>query len=117
MQSAQLSSSPLLWIRIAHTVVWIFFVMCILALPIAAYLRRFRAAALLTAVILADCLLLALNRFRCPLTDVAARYTTDRAANFDIFLPLWLAAHNKSVFGTLFFAGALFSLYWYRLRR
>ena len=69
--------------------------------------RCFRAAALLTAVVLTECVVLALNHFRCPSTGLAARYTSDRAPNFDIFLPLRLARHNQSVFGTLFFAGAL----------
>jgi hypothetical protein len=36
-----------------------------------------------------------------PLTDIAARYTDDRAANSDISLPLWLARHNKAVSGSL----------------
>ena len=42
------------------------------------------------------------NRMRCPLTGVAARYTDDRSANFDIYLPVWLARHNKLIFGSLF---------------
>lgn len=86
-----------------------------MALPVAAQLRRFRWAAALTAIVLIECAILAANHFRCPLTDVAARYTSDRAANFDIYLPLWLAAHNQSIFGALFIAGALFALYrWFR---
>jgi hypothetical protein len=36
-----------------------------------------------------------LNGWRCPLTDVAARYTDDRRANFDIYLPEWLARYNE----------------------
>jgi len=58
------------------------------------------------------------NRFRCPLTDVAARYTEERAANFDIYLPEWLARHNQSLFGVLFVAGGLFTLWrWLVARR
>jgi hypothetical protein len=34
-----------------------------------------------------------------------------RAANFDIYLPLWLATYNKHVFGPLFVAGILVALY------
>jgi hypothetical protein len=69
----------------------------------------------LTALVLIECAILAANHFRCPLTAVAARYTSDRAANFDIYLPLWLAAHNQSIFGALFFAGAIFTLFrWLR---
>ena len=55
-------------------------------------------------------LLLALNRGRCPLTDLAGRYTEDRTDNFDIYLPIWLARHNKIIFGTLFAMGELFLL-------
>jgi hypothetical protein len=81
------------------------------AIPIAAQLRRFRWAATLTAIVLLECVVLAGNHFRCPLTNLAARYTSERAANFDVYLPLWFAAHNQSIFGTLFLAGALFALY------
>jgi hypothetical protein len=40
---------------------------------------------------------LVLNRMRCPLTGIAARFTEDRRANFDIYLPLWLARYNKQI--------------------
>jgi hypothetical protein len=110
MLHAQLIVSRLVRIKLLNTVIWFFFAACILALPLVGFLRRFRAAALLTAVVLSKCVVLALNHFRCPLTGLAARYTSNRARNFDIFLPLWLARHNQSVFGTLFFAGALFVL-------
>jgi hypothetical protein len=41
---------------------------------------------------------------------VAARYTEDRRDNFDIYLPVWIARRNKSIFGTLFVLGSLFTL-------
>jgi hypothetical protein len=44
------------------------------------------------------------------LTGVAARYTDERTANFDIYLPLWLARYNKTIFGALFVGGGLFVL-------
>ena len=89
----------------------------ILALPALALLRRFRWAALITALILLECAVLALNGGRCPLTDLAARYTSHRAANFDIYLPLWLAEHNKTIFGTLFVVGEMLFLgCWLRVR-
>ena len=53
---------------------------------------------------------LAANGLRCPLTDVAARYTDDRRDYFDIYLPLWLARHNKALFGSLFVLGMLFTV-------
>ena len=66
-------------------------------------------------MVLLECVVLAVNHCRCPLTDVAARYTDDRAPNFDIYLPVWLARYNKQVFGTLFVAGLLVFL-WSSLR-
>lgn len=92
--------------------IWFFFASCIFALPVTGMLRRFRWAAILTAVVLVECVVLALDHFRCPLTDLAARHTEDRAANFDIYLPDWLAQHNQAIFGILFVAGGLFV--WWR---
>jgi hypothetical protein len=98
-----------------HTVIWAFLAGSILALPAAGVLRRFRWAAIITVIVLLECGVLAVNGGRCPLTDLAARYTLDRGSNFDIFLPNWLAAHNKVVFGVLFVAGELVVVgYWLR---
>jgi hypothetical protein len=47
---------------------------------------------------------------RCPLTDVAARYAEETTANFDIYLPEWLARHNETVFGSLYLASIVFLL-------
>ena len=74
----------------------------ILALPILAVLRRFRWATILTVILLLECVVLAANGGKCPLTDLATRYTLDRAPNFDIYLPNWLARYNKAIFGALF---------------
>lgn len=97
-------------VKIVHTLAWAIFAGCIVALPVAAYLGNFQLAALLIAIVLVEVIVLFANRFRCPLTDVAARYTSDRRANFDIYLPLWVARYNKEVFGSLFVAGILFTL-------
>lgn len=96
-------------IKLLHTAVWLVFALCILAIPILGYAGRFREAAWLVCIVLVEVLVLVINGLRCPLTDVAARYTRDRRDNFDIYLPLWLARHNKSIFGTLFLLGSLFA--------
>lgn len=81
-------------IRLLHTAVWLFFAGCVVAIPWAGIYRRFSWAALLSGLLLIECAILALNRGRCPLTDLAGRYTEERSDNFDIYLPLWLARHN-----------------------
>jgi hypothetical protein len=97
-------------IKAAHTMVWALFAGCILAIPLVSWRGGHRAAASLAAIVAVEVVVLALNHGRCPLTAVAARYTDDRRANFDVHLPEWLAKHNKLVFGTLYFAGVAFAL-------
>jgi len=97
-------------IKLAHTLAWAFFVACICGIPAAAWSRRFDLALLLIAVVAMEVVILAMNRWRCPLTAVAARYTEERQDNFDIYLPLWLARYNKEVFGSLYLAGVGFTL-------
>ena len=102
-------------IKTLHTIVWAFFVACILALPVAGLAHRFGLAWLLSVMICLECLVIALNRGRCPLTNVAERYTDKRADNFDIYLPNWLARHNKQIFGTLFLvAEAVVLFFWFK---
>ena len=105
------SASSLVAIKLLHTGVWAVIAGCIIALPVAAILNRMDWAAALTVVVLAECVIIGFNRGRCPLTNVAARYTENRADNFDIYLPLWLARHNKTLFGILFIAGELVVLW------
>jgi hypothetical protein len=97
-------------ITLLHTAIWFFFAGCIVAIPIAGAWRQFRWAAVLTGLVLVECAVLAVNRGRCPLTDLAGGYTEDRTDNCDIYLPLWLARRNKMIFGTLFAIGELFVL-------
>lgn len=97
-------------VKIVHTVVWAFFVASIVAVPMSAWAGRFGWALLFAGIVLVEVVVLAFNRMRCPLTDVAARYTPDRRPNFDIYLPEWLARWNKEIFGTLYLLGLLFAL-------
>jgi hypothetical protein len=100
-------------IKLLHTVIWAILAGSIVVLPFAGVFRRFRWAAILTGLVLLECGVLALNGGRCPLSDLAQQFTTDRADNFDIYLPNWLARYNQSIFGVLFIAGELVVLrYW-----
>jgi hypothetical protein len=72
-------------------------------------------ALLLIGIVMVEIAILAFNRMRCPLTAIAARYTSDRRDNFDIYLPLWVARYNKQIFGTLFGAGVLYTIIQWRM--
>jgi polyferredoxin len=98
-------------IKLIHTVVWAFFAGCILAIPLLTWRGATRAAVVCAAVVLLEVAVLLLNRWTCPLTPVAERFTTDRRHNFDIYLPEWLAHHNKAIFGALYVGGSGYLLW------
>jgi hypothetical protein len=102
--------TALIAVKVVHTVVWVFFVACILAVPITAGLHRFKLSVVFAGLVLMECLVLAVNRCRCPLTDVAVRYAPEDSPNFDIYLPRAVAKYNKQIFGTIFVLGGLFAL-------
>jgi uncharacterized membrane protein len=97
-------------VKVVHTIVWAFFAGCVIAIPVFCFLRRYGEAAALIGVVFIEVLILVANRMRCPLTGVAARYTSDRRDNFDIYLPEWVARHNKLIFGLLYLAGILLTI-------
>jgi hypothetical protein len=104
-------------VKVAHTIVWALFAGCVVAIPLFAWQGSFAQAFVSIAIVFLEVGVLAANRMRCPLTDVAARFTDDRADNFDIYLPLWLARYNKVIFGSLFAGGLLLTLVRWRLGR
>ena len=98
-------------IKLSHTVIWAFFAGCIAVLPLAGLKRRFDWALVLTVIVIIECVILMANRGRCPLTGMAAKFSEDRADNFDIYLPIWLARNNKTIFGFLFLLGEVIVLH------
>ena len=94
----------LLAIKIAHTAI------CIFAIWFFAWQARYGYATLMSGIVLVEIFVLGLNGWSCPLTAAAGRYTQDRRANFDIFLPTWVARYNKAIFGTLYIAGIVLTL-------
>ncbi len=97
-------------IKLVHTAVWALFAGCIVAIPVVVWRDELQLAVTLSAIVTVEVGILAFNGWKCPLTAVAARYTDERRANFDIYLPEWLARFNKEIFGTLFVGGLLLVL-------
>jgi hypothetical protein len=97
-------------IKLLHTVVWAFFVGCIVAIPYHVWFGSLRTAVVLSAIVMLEVVVLVANRWSCPMTGMAARYTTERQDNFDIYLPLLIARYNKQLFGTLYVVGLMLVL-------
>ena len=97
------STSALIRIKLLHTLIWAIFaglIFFVLYCGLSGHLTRWTGWAI--AFIFGEVLTLVLFQWRCPLTLVARRYTDEKRDNFDIYLPIWLARHNKLIFGTLF---------------
>ena len=99
------------FIKTLHTAIWLVFAVAIVALPALAWAGWQRAAWAIVAAVVLEGLVVAANRGRCPLTPWAEKHTEDRAPNFDIYLPVWLARWNKQVFTTIFVVGLAVTLW------
>ncbi len=105
-------------LKLVHTAIWFVFASATVTIPILALAGRLRWAAALSALVMVEVVVLLTNGMRCPLNTMAAGYTTDRAANFDIFLPAWLAGNTAPIFGPLFVMAELILLWrWLAGRR
>lgn len=101
--------SKLRTIKTIHTMVWAIFAGSISAIPVLTFLGSLTVAWSLIGFVFLEVIILVSNRMKCPLTNVAGRYTEERTDNFDIYLPLWLARYNKEVFGGLYVAGIVYT--------
>ncbi len=96
------AARTLLRIKLIHTAFWALFAGSIVAIPIVTAMRHYDIGLWLTALVMVEVVVLAINGMRCPLTGIATRYADETPVGFDIFLPAWLARYNKLIFGTLF---------------
>ncbi|MCC7501023.1 MAG: hypothetical protein IT229_00745 [Flavobacteriales bacterium] len=102
----------LIAIKLFHTAVWVFMNVVIFNLLYAVLVDRFdHWAWICLGIIGLECGVLLAFKMYCPLTLVARRYSDSQQPNFDIYLPRWLARHNKLIYGILL-AGILAGLSW-----
>ncbi len=98
--------TPLQRIKLAHTAVWVFFVVLIGNVIYAGWADAVTTWTwIAVGLICLEGLVLLVNDGKCPMTDLAAQHGEPTADNFDIYLPEWLARHNVAIFTTLFMAG------------
>jgi len=93
----------LLGIKLIHTIIWAFlvFVICyVFYSGITDSVNTFTWIGI--GVIIGEGIVLLVFKMSCPLTLIARKYTDSKKDNFDIFLPNWLAKHNKLIFSSIF---------------
>jgi hypothetical protein len=96
------ASAKLVGIKLLHTVIWVVLSAVIYYLLYAVITDRidrwFWWGLGLVGLEIAT---LVLFRMSCPLTVVARRYSDSQRPNFDIYLPEWLARHNKTIYSVI----------------
>ena len=93
-------------IKLVHTVIWCVLAAAILYVLYAGIFDRVNVLAwFCIGLVFIECVVLMICKWKCPLTLLGHRYTTNRDIGFDIFLPVWLAKYNKAIFSTLFAIG------------
>jgi len=95
-------------VKVIHTTIWFLYVIIILYIAFAAITNKFDIVLLISIIlVILECLVLLMNKWICPFTTLAYKYTDEREVGFDIYLPKWLAKHNKTIFGSIFFVGII----------
>ena len=102
----------LLWIKTVHTIIWAFYVFIIGYIVYASIIDKIDVY-LYSAIgfVLLEGVILLFFRWKCPLTILGYNYSDNHEIGFDIFLPKWLAKHNKAIFTTIFVIGLIITTY------
>jgi hypothetical protein len=91
--------SKLKLIKTVHTVIWICFNVVIFYMLYAAIVNKLDVWLWLGyGLILLEGITLVVFKSFCPVTILARKYSDSTKANFDIYLPEWLAKHNKLIY-------------------
>jgi len=103
---------PLIGIRLLHTSIWIFFNVVIFYLLYAVITNHIDMWVwICVGLVLAEGLVLAAFKTICPVTLMARKYSNSQKANFDIFLPEWLAKNNKLIYTGIFILSLIILIY------
>ena len=101
-------------IKILHTAIWIFFNVVIFYLVYAVIVDKIDFLVwICLGLIASEGLILLLFKNVCPVTIVAKKYSDSDKANFDIYLPNWLAKYNKPIYTCI--VGIAIIILFYRL--
>jgi len=101
-------SSKLIAIKCIHTLIWLIFVFLIFYMLYSAIIDKIDTLTWIAiASVFGEGIILLVFKMVCPLTLVARKYSDSQRDNFDIYLPNWLARHNKIIFSIIFLFGLI----------
>ncbi len=104
--------NKLFLIKLVHTVIWAFFVVVIFYILYSGITNKVNTYTWIGIIlIVGEGITLAIFKMFCPLTLIARKYSDSDRDNFDIFLPNWLAKHNKVIFTSIFVIAVIIVLW------
>ena len=95
-------SKKLVLVKLLHTAIWIFFNVVIFYLLYAVIADKTDIWVwICLGLIGLEVFILLVFRSVCPVTLLAEKYSDSDRANFDIYLPHWLAKYNKRIYSVI----------------
>lgn len=100
------------FIKTLHTVIWLIMTAATFYIGYSVVRMSFDALFYISLFLIGgEILVIFINSWRCPLTNVARRYSNEDAPNFDIYLPKIIAQFNKEIFSVILLAILLIYVY------
>lgn len=104
--------SKLILIKSVHTLVWLFFNFVIFYMLYAVITNKLDKWLWIGyGLFVLEGITLLAFKFFCPLTVIARKYSNSAKANFDIYLPNWLAKYNKAIYTSILGVIAIITVY------
>ena len=95
-------NAKLTLIKSIHTMIWLFFNVVIFYLLYAVIANKIdKWIWICIGLIVIEGIVLIVFKSICPVTLMARKYSNSTKDNFDIYLPNWLARHNKKIYSVI----------------
>lgn len=104
--------TKLVLVKLLHTAIWIFFNIVIFYLLYAVVVNKIDIWVWISLGLIGiETLILLMFKRVCPVTLLAKRYSDSERANFDIYLPHWLAKYNQLIYSSIVMLAILILFY------
>jgi hypothetical protein len=92
----------IIFIKSLHTVIWIIMTSATFYIGYSVIVMTFDLLFYISLfLIVSESVVILINSWRCPLTNIARKYTSEDSPNFDIYLPYTIAKYNKEIFSVI----------------
>lgn len=99
-------------IKSIHTLVWLMMTTAVWYIGYSVFRMEFDVLFYVSLTMIGvESMVIIFNSWKCPLTDVARKYSDDDEPNFDIYLPRIVAKFNKEIFSIILFVILLMYVY------